>query len=125
MTFPIHRNNVLLVLGGAGLAHRVQKLAAPVADISNGPRDGGAVDVDVKNAQEDADSRPLAAIHHDGGNVGYFTVCRGDDRALGLRDHPFRISEEPQKESRQQETWHSPSRTGQPISTAASSKKAA
>ena len=100
-----HGHNVLLVVLGRDRAHGVAELALLVADLFDHAADRRAVDVDVKDVKEDADTRPRLTVQLNHGDVRNLAVSGGYNGPLNRRNAALRIAKEPQKEGGQQHRY--------------------
>jgi hypothetical protein len=69
----------------------------------------------VEDAEEDAETDPVAIRGVDGRNLGDLSVGRRNHQARACRNHTLGIPEEPEKEGREQHRNENQKPTGKPV----------
>ncbi len=87
--------NTLLVQLRRDRAHGVVKLALAIFDAGDHARDRRAVDMNIENIKKNADAQPLRSLYRHQRDVRHFAIGGRNHRAGGLRNHSFRVAEEP------------------------------
>ena len=103
-----HGDCVLLVALGRGGVHGIEELAFLIAHAAQDAADGGAVHMDIKNTEEDADPLPRTFGGRDGSGFGNQAVAGRNNQAVAGRNCALRIAEEPEEKRSQQDRGHAP-----------------
>src|SRR5882757_629534 len=105
----LNRHYILLVLFRTVAAERIQMLAFLVSNLAHGSRDRRAVDMNIEDAEEDAQANPLAGRRLDASNLRDLAVRGRNHQARLSRYRTLGIAKKPQEKARQQERYHRPS----------------
>src|SRR6266446_1023309 len=122
--FAFHGDDVLLVLLRRMRSHGVEELAAPIAHVADHSGNRRAVHVHIEDAQKNADPVPRSSVHGSQRNIGHFTIAGRNDGPRDCGNLALGITEEPQKESRQQQYREGIGPSRQPCDYARSDKAA-
>src|SRR6266852_8268519 len=122
--FAFHGDDVLLVLLRRMRCHGVEELATLVAHVADHAGNRRAVHVHIEDAEKNADPVPRSSVHGRQRNIGHFTIAGRNDGPGDRGNLALGITEEPQKESRQQQHRDGVGPSGQPCDHARSQQAA-
>src|SRR5580704_11792014 len=95
----LDRNDILLVFFRTVPAERIQVLAFLVANLAYCSRDRRTVDMNIEDAEEDAQANPLACRRLDAGDLRNLSVRRRNHQARFGRHGTLGIAKKPEKKA--------------------------
>src|ERR1700761_9315014 len=104
----LNRHDILLVLFRAVAAESVQVLALLVSHLAHASRDRRAVDMNIEDAEEDAQANPLAGWRLDASNLRDLAVRRRNHQSCLSRYRSLGIAKKPEEKAGQQDRYHRP-----------------
>jgi hypothetical protein len=107
----LNRHYILLILFRTVAAERIQVLAFLVSNLAHGSRDRRAVDMNIEDAEENAQANPLTGRCLYTGDLSNLAVRRRNHQACLGRYRTLGIAKKPEEKARQQDRYHRPGPT--------------